>query len=209
MNQEKTLIQYPQNLSKTKSSYDIQDFLGTKLPDHIRENFCDQHIMHKVNQKQIMEAIDFAPPFLRIDKMLIFKGESNFIGSRSIGTGILTQEDTEGHYNNTIFLAVCGRLMGESASAHIGLLFPNTAPQVVKVDHIKPITSSDQTIWKPNKKGSSFLIETVIVRRKLHVIKVNSRISFGNLVFGIADNATIILTPKESIYTAKELPIDY
>lgn len=187
---------------------EIQGFLNVKLPGHISEEIKTRSIFRQVDQKQIMEAIDFRPPFLRIEKMVILGTDDNSVlKSKAISIGTMTQEDTEGHYNNTVFLAYCGRLMGQAASAHIGLLFPNTAPQVVKVDRIRPIKSQDTSIWKPNREGSIFLIESVIIKSKLQVSVVDSRFSFGDLVFGIANNATIVATPKESIYKAKELPV--
>ena len=187
----------------------VQDFLGIKMPSHICEWLEDRQIVKGFTQEQIMEAIDFTPPFLKIERMVILgMDDDSIIQSKGISIGKMTQQDTEGHYNNTVFLAYCGRLMGQAASSHLGVLFPDTAPQVVKVDRIRPIRSSGNIIWKPNKEGSIFIIETIIIKKKLQVIIVDSRVSFGDLVFGIANNATIVLTPKESIYTAKELPIN-
>jgi len=192
------------NLSQEVLS-EIQNFLGLPLPVHIQEGLTGHSIIKKADQNMIMDTIDFTPPFLRTEKIMIFGNKDDFINSRSLGIGRLTLQDTEGHYNNSVFLAFCGRLMGQSASSHLALLYPNTSPQVVKVDHIEPITSTD-TIWKPNKNGSMFFVETDLLKKRLQVTKVNSRISFGGLVFGIADDATIVLSPKDSINSAKELP---
>lgn len=194
-----------------RSGYDaqkdeIQKFIGIKLPLHLREGLEGRSICIKAGKEQIEGAIDFRPPFLKIEKIIVSQLNDSVVGSCSIGCGTVTMDDMEGHYNNTIFLAFCGRLMGQSASTHLALLFPNTAPQIVKVERIEPILTVDGTLWKPNKDGSVFFVETVALKKKLNVIKVNSRILFGDILFGIAYNATIVLTPKNSIYTAKELP---
>jgi len=185
---------------------EIQEFLGVKLPIHIQNELEGKNVHIKAGQEQIRNTIAFTRPFMKIEKIVILKDSDDIVGTYSIGSGRVTMDDMEGHYNNTIFLAFCGRLMGQSASTHLALLFPETAPQIVKVERIKPIINADDNLWKPNKNGSIFLVETDVLRKKAHIIQVDSKISFGELIFGIAYNATIVLMPKDTIRDAKELP---
>ena len=69
---------------------EAQDFLGIQLPGHIQEGLKDRSILKKADQNTIMNAIDFTPPFLRIEKILVFGDKNNFINSRSIGIGTIT-----------------------------------------------------------------------------------------------------------------------
>lgn len=185
---------------------DAEDFFGYPLPQVIKENCRGYSVFEMFDQKQIMQVIDFEPPFLMIDKMAILGSDrQDILNIKSVGMGILTTDDTKGHYNDTIFLAKCGQLMGESASVYLAMLFAPIAPQVVEVDSIRP--SDDKTLWKPSAKGSQFFIETQIIKKKLHVVIVNVKITFGEIFMGEVEKLKLVLTPKESIWGAKELPI--
>lgn len=183
----------------------IEEFFGASLPNYIKELCKNNYILEKFNQQQIMEIIDFSRPFLKIEKMIVLGLDRNdILQNISLATGILTTNDTKGHYNDTIFLAECGRLMGSAASIYLAILFSSTAPQVVEVDHIKP--SKDRTLWKPSSRGSRFFIETRILKKKLQVIIVNVKITFGDIFMGEVEKLKLVLTPKDSIWEAKELP---
>lgn len=112
-------------------------------------------IYKKLDQEEIMKQIDFTPPFLRIDKMIIFDVNKNSIlDSTSLAMGKITLQDTVGHYNDTIFLAMCGLLMSSSAPIHLAVLFPSTAPEVVEANGVK---AEEKGIWKPADEGTIFL----------------------------------------------------
>lgn len=205
------MISRPQNrkrgsMTNKKPVYPvIEEFFGCALPERIKIICMDGCLLGQFDQKEIMGIIDFVPPFLRIDKMaLIGSDRTDILRIRSLASGILTVEDTKGHYNDTVFLAKCGQLMGSAASIYLAILFPSTAPQVIEVDRIRP--SDDKTLWKPSPGGSRFFIETVILRKKLHVIIVNVKITFGEIFMGEVEKLKLALTAKDSIWAAKELP---
>lgn len=183
----------------------IEDFFGTSIPNYVKENALGTYLFEKFDCDQIMKTIDFTPPFLKIEKMVVlgFDRQSIF-NIRGLGIGMLTTNDTKGHYNDTIFLAQCGQLMGSAASIYLAILFPSTAPQVIEVDSIRP--SRDKTLWKPSLSGSRFFIETHILKKKMQVIIVNVRIFFGEIFMGEVERLKLILTPKDYIWGAKELP---
>ena len=182
----------------------VGDYLGAVIPDDTKEKIKENYIFEKFDQKQIMKVIDFKPPFLKIEKMVVLAPDGQDLICRwSVGTGILTVDDTKGHYNDTIFLAQCGWLMGSAASIFLAILFPSTSPQVVEVDRIRP--STDRTLWKPSPNGSRFFIETRILKKRLQVVIVNVKITFGDIFMGEVERLKLVLTPKDSIWEAKEL----
>ncbi len=183
----------------------IDNFLGTVTPSYIKDNSKEIYLFEKFDHEQIMKTIDFTPPFLKIEKMVVLGFDrKDILNIKGLGTGILTTNDTKGHYNDTIFLAQCGQLMGSAASIYLAILFPSTAPQVIEVDSIRP--SKDKTLWKPSLEGSRFFIETHILKKKMQVVIVNVRITFGEIFMGEVEKLKLILTPKDSIWGAKELP---
>jgi len=183
----------------------IEDFLGTSVPNYVKEDAPEIYLFEKFDREQIMKTIDFTPPFLKIEKMVVLGFDrKDILNIKGLGTGILTTNDTKGHYNDTIFLAQCGQLMGSAASIYLAILFPSTAPQVIEVDSIRP--SKDKTLWKPSLEGSRFFIETHILKKKMQVVIVNVRITFGEIFMGEVEKLKLILTPKDSIWGAKELP---
>jgi len=186
---------------------EFEEFLNTSLPDHIVENYKRKHIFDKVNQRQMMKCIDFEPPFLIINKMIVFGGEpGSVVQSKSLAVGVITPENTVGHYNNTIFLAMCGWLMASSASVHLAVLFPETAPQVIEANGVKPLLTGGDVLWKPSAKGTPFFAETTILKKKLQLVIAETKISFSDIQFGMIKELKLILTQKESIWEAKELP---
>ena len=182
---------------------EIEKFLKIKLPAQTRQSIKTETVFKKADQVQIMEAIDFTPPFLQIEKMIILGNGSEREKTKSIGTGVITQQDTDGHYNKTIYLALCGKLMGMAASVHLGLLYPHTAPQVVEVGRIIP---TEKDIWRPSDKGSIFVVEAQVMRQKLHLVVMEVKISFGEMIMGTVNDLKLILTEKDSIFSAKDLP---
>ncbi len=182
----------------------IEDYFGAPIPAYIKEKFRENYIFEKFDQKQIMKVIEFKPPFLKIEKMVVLGfDKQDFLTTRGVGTGILTLNDTKGHYNDTIFLAQCGWLMGSAASIYLAILYPSTAPQVVEVDCIRP--SKNRILWKPSPDGSRFFVETRVLKKKLQVVIVNVRITFGDILMGEVERLKLVLTPKDSIWGAKEL----
>ena len=183
----------------------IEDYFGVAVPSYIKEKSRENYLFEKFDKKQIMKVIDFSPPFLKIEKMVVLGFDRQDLSTtRGVGTGILSIDDTKGHYNDTIFLAQCGWLMGSAASVYLAILFPSTAPQVVEVDRIRP--STDRILWKPSPNGSRFFIEICILKKKLQVVIVNVKITFGEIFMGEVEKLKLVLTPKDSIWKAKEIP---
>lgn len=186
-----------------------EDFLGVKLPAHIKDNYNDTEIWKKLDKQQIMGLIDFTPPFLRIDKIIVFnQNKKTPFQSSSLGIGVVTPRDTAGHYNETIFLAMCGWLMASSASVHLAALFPSDeAPQVVEANGVKPLPSMEgKNLWKPARKGTAFFVETAIIKKKMQLVRMRTMITFGNILFGTIEELKLVLTKKEAIWSAKEFP---
>jgi hypothetical protein len=135
----------------------------------------------------------------------VFGNDKNVEQSKSISIGVINLKDTLGHYNNSIFLAMCGWLMGAAASIHLAALFTECAPQVVEVDHIRPL--KDKTLWKPHRKGSHFFVETSVIKRRMGIVIVNVKIFFGNIFMGEVERLKLILLPKGVVNKVKELPL--
>lgn len=203
---EKELRMIYDILEKT-SINQIEEFVGLSLPQHIKNECKDKQVAKKFSQQQMMEIIDFAPPFLRTDKMILFDGKKNsYCHSSSLGSGMITLRDTAGHYNDTIYLAMCGWLMASTASVHLAILFPTTAPQVIKADGVKPLLGFENDgIWKPSVKGAPFWVESEIIRKKMQLVVVKTKITFGNILYGTIEELRLVLTKKNSIWSAKEV----
>ena len=123
--------------------------------------------------------------------------------------GFVSTKDTAGHYNETLFLAMCGYLMASSASVHLAMLFPSTAPQVIEANGVKPLTFSDakeNQLWKPSKQGTPFFVESRILKKKMQLVVMETKVSFGTIMFGTINELKLVLTPKESIRSTKEIP---
>ncbi|MFH0925577.1 MAG: PilZ domain-containing protein [bacterium] len=189
---------------------EIKDFFGFSLPAHIQKNFTDCYLYEKLDKRQIMKIIDFHPPFLKVDKMVVLGGRNkeDVLQSKAIAMGKVTTKDTAGHYNDTIFLALCGLLMASAASIHLATLFPSTAPQVIEASGVKPLKLLNQPkkIWKPSFNGTNFLVETTINNKKLQLTIMNTKITFGKILYGTIEVLKLILTQKESIFLAQEFP---
>ncbi len=187
----------------------LETFFGSSFPKHLKASFEHYHFFAELDQQQIMRIIDFAPPFLKIHRMVIgAPNPSDPLHSKSLSMGVVTQADTEGHYNRTIFLALCGQLMASSASIHLAHLFPNSAPQVIKANGVKPVTFSDVDgqLWQPSKKGTRFFVESEITRKKMQLVLMKTSISFEGVHYGVIDELRLVLMPASSISFSKELP---
>lgn len=183
----------------------IEKFFRRTLPQHIKDTCKNNYILEKFNQKQIMEVIAFAPPFLKIEKMVIVGyDKNNILQNRSIMTGLLSIEDTKGYYNDAISVGKYGWLMGSAASIYLAALFPISAPQVVEVSRISLLEEK-----VPSRQGDTenrFFIEVRIIKKKLHMVLVNVRIFFDNILTAEVETMKLILSPIESIYKAEEMP---
>lgn len=185
---------------------EIEGFFGIPMPEHIKNHYRHKCISDRLDQHQIMKIIDFTPPFLKIDKIIIFDRKDSLVQTTSLGAGIVTTKDTSGHYNDTIFLAMCGMLMATSASIHLAVLFPPKAPQVIEASGVKPLLSiQNNGMWRPSNKGTSFLVETNILRKKLQLVIVKTNVTFGKILYGTIEELKLVLTQKESIHHAKEI----
>lgn len=187
---------------------EIEGFLNCKLPQHIQTS-CKKLIqINKLDPTAIMAVIDFEKPFLKTEKFIIGTIlEKDRTQSYGIGMGIVTLDDTRGHYNDTIFLAFCGWLMASTASIHLAVLAPKTAPQVIEAIGVKPIFSpQNKNVWKPHPDGTRFFVETRIIKKKLSLAVVNTDITFGDIRYGTVDELKLLITPRESIFQAKNFP---
>lgn len=185
---------------------DKQIFSDVVLPEHIYSRYADFEVEQIVDKKQMMSVIDFTDPFLRIDEMAILNNNSKIENSISIGMGRVYLEDTEGHYNNTIYLAMCGWLMASSASVHVAELIPEYAPQVVEAGRVRPMPGVENNgLIRPAKDGTPFFVETKVLKKKMGLLVCETNISFSNVHYGTIGNLKIFLVPKESIWTAKEV----
>lgn len=184
----------------------LEVFLGVPLPNHVREHFKDPCLFVELNQQQIMEVIGLTPPFLKIQKLIIAGTDrQDLLQSRSLGMGVVSQTDTEGHYNRLISLALCGQLMASTAAIHLAALFPNTAPQALEVNGITPLGPSGKKLWKPSVQGTHFFAEASFIRKKMHVVYMTSKISFGNLEYGMIKELKFALLPEEILSSAIEI----
>ncbi|MBI1976919.1 MAG: response regulator [Candidatus Omnitrophica bacterium] len=189
---------------------ETEQYLDLPLPEPIRENLKNDYLLEKMDQRQIMEAIDFTPPFLKVEKILLLgRDHRDLPNVKGLAMGFVSTKDTAGHYNETLFLAMCGYLMASSASVHLAILFPSTAPQVIEANGVKPLVFSDakeNQLWKPSQTGTPFFVESRILKKKMQLVVMETKVSFGRVMFGIIQELKLVLTPKESIWSAKEIP---
>lgn len=189
---------------------ETEQYLDLPLPGHIKVNLKSDYLLEKMDQQQMMEVIDFTPPFLKTEKILLFgRDRRDLPNVKGLAMGFISTRDTAGHYNETIFLAMCGYLMASSASVHLAILFPSTAPQVIEANGVKPLIFSDakeNQLWKPSKTGTPFFVESRILKKRMQLVVMETKVSFGPVMFGIINELKLILTPKESIWSAKEIP---
>ena len=181
----------------------LDNFFGVIVPEEIKKNYQDKKCRKKLNQQEIRETIDFAPPFLKIDQLAVFEEEENSTReSVSLGMGRLTAKDTVGHYNNTVFLALCAQIMSSATAIHLAVLFPGKAPEVIAAKGVKPF---ERSLWKPGKDGAAFWVETKVIKKKMHLVIIKAQISFTHLPYGYADEAKVFLIPKHLIAQAPSL----
>lgn len=187
----------------------LQNFLGIRLPTHIRKECRARYLCDKFDQREIMNIIDFKPPFLKVNKIAILGSvNDDVVKKTALGMGVITPADTDGHYNDTIFLALCGWLMASVSSIHLAVLFPSSAPQVIEANHVKPLklVSQPNAIWKPSSQGTVFLVESHIERRKLQLFVMRTRITLGTIQFGVIEELKLVLTDRKSIFLARDFP---
>lgn len=185
----------------------LSQFFNKKIPK-VFENY-ESIAFNSYSQDQILRSIDFHPPFLKTEKLVIFKEISDYgiTNFRSIGMGMVYPNDTKGHYNFTIYLAMCGWLMASTASVHLAIINPKTAPQVVEADKVRPYKGlGDYVVIKPRPQGSTFWVETVITKTKLKFVLTVTNIVFGEVLYGTIEALRFMITPKDSIWRAKEIP---
>lgn len=184
-------------------------FWGMDLPEHLKKDYEGKEGCRLIEQEEMLKTIDFHPPFLRVEKMMISDTAHHSVAnSKSLGMGHITTKDTHGHYNDTIYLAMCGWLMASSASVHLAFLFPTTAPQVVEANKVRPILKGNakNIVWKPSVKGTPFFVETTVLKKKMQLLVVMTKITFGNILYGTIEELKLVLTDKKSIWAAKEVP---
>lgn len=184
---------------------EFEKFFGVRVPFELNEKYANVEIEAALEQKDIIKIIDFFPPFLRTDKLIIFG--KDIVGSRSIGIGKVKKDDMEGHYNNTVYLAFAGRLMPSTTSIHLAYFFPNSAPQAIEGQSIrveKNIYNNGLII--PSNEGSDFFVESIVLKKKLNLIYVETHIFFGNARFGLIEGLKFFLADKKSIYSAVTIP---
>lgn len=188
---------------------DAETFFGFSLPDALKVNCKEHSVFERLDQEEIMKVIDFTPPFLKTQKIAVLSSDrGSILQTKSLGMGIVTPKDTSGHYNETIFLAMCGWLMASTASVFLAMLFPASAPQVVEANGIKPFSLLDEEkgFWKPAPSGTVFFVESVILKKKLQLVAMRTTISFDNILYGVIEELKLMLTPKESIWSARPFP---
>lgn len=186
----------------------IEDFFGVSLPEHIKGQYKDKQIYKELNKQEIMKIIAFRPPFLRIDKMVVFNNNEDILQSKGLGMGVITLKDTAGHYNDTIFLAMCGWLMASSASIHLAVFYSQRYdPQVIKASGVRPLLSVENSgIWKPSNENTVFFVESNILKKKMGIILMETNITFGKIIYGTIEELTMFLARKGLIWAAKEIP---
>ena len=183
----------------------IEEFLETKLPLELRNAYSQHTNYFMLDTEAIQKVVDFSHPFLKTDKIIIFGSEIN--GSRSIGIGKVFPQDVLGHYNSTIYLALAGRLMPSTATIHLAYFFPETSPQAIEGVSIRMEKNAfNNGLIQPQEKGSTFYVETVVTKKKLNLVIVQTRIIFGQARFGLIENLRFVLAEKHSIYKATLIP---
>lgn len=197
------------NLLNKISLRHIENFFGFTLPEHIKETCKDNYVFERFDQKQIMGVIDFAPPFLKIQKIIVLSTDRrSILQTKSLSMGMVTPKDTTGHYNETIFLAMCGWLMASAASVFLAMLFPTTAPQVIEANGVKPLPLLEEAkgLWKPAPSGTTFFVESTVIKKRLQLVVMKTTISFDNVLYGVIEELKLVLTSKGSIWSARPFP---
>jgi hypothetical protein len=183
---------------------EAEHFLGATIPEEFAAVIAGTTVSQMVNAEGIKQAIAFGDPFLRTDRLVLFKrGDNGAIPTLSIGVGKVYREDMLGHYNTTVYLAFAGRLMPSTASIHLALVCPNTSPQAVEGKSIRMAKGAfNNGLIQPAEQGTTFYVLTEITRMKLSLVFANTRIYFGAANFGMIDTLKFVLTPRDSILNA-------
>lgn len=61
-------------------------------------------------------------------------------------------------------------------------------------------------MWKPAPSGTAFFVDSVILKKKLQLVIMKTTIAFDNIIYGVIEELKLMLTPKESIWSAKPVP---
>jgi hypothetical protein len=178
-----------------------ENFFKCKIPADLGGSLSAGGEFKALDRQAIEKIVDFQSPFLRTDKMIIFGNEC--VGSTSIGIGKVYPRDMEGHYNSTVYLAFAGRLMPSTSTIHLAYFYPDTAPQAVEGRSIrlddKPFNGG---LLQAAPEGTTFYVKTVVTRKKLSLVEVETEIMFGAARFGLIEGLKFVLTRKDSIFRA-------
>lgn len=182
-------------LTKNRIASEIEKFFTIELPEQISSKLEEKIIDKKLVQKEIMDLTSFHPPFLKIDKIVVLKDKIDDLARYSLGTGLMTKEDAFGHYNSTVFLAMCTWLMTTSACVHLGLLFPDRSLQDVIFNGVMPLSLplERRGLWQPDEKGTVFFTETNVVSKENNIINVETKIIIEDMPYGVIKQLKIIL----------------
>jgi hypothetical protein len=192
-------------MEESQNIKNIEKVLECKIPIELASKYRGQDKFKHLSGKNIQNLLQFSPPFLRTENMVIFGDDA--LGSSSIGVGTVYPEDMEGHYNDTVYLAFAGRLMPSSATIHLAHYFPNTSPQAVEGENIRMDKEAlNGGLLQPKKGGSKFYVETRVTKKKMALVLVETSIMFGKSRFGMIQNLRFVLTEKDSIYKAIIIP---
>ena len=183
----------------------VEEFFQTSLPAHIRKTLGNKPIVKMADQQEIMRAIDFTPPFLRIEKMALIEMQETGCLSYGLGMGKLYPEDTERNYSKPIELVMSGWLMASCSSIHMAFLYSQMAPQVVKADGVV-LMGDIHSLNIPTDRKARFFVETIVIRKKMRLIIAETRIWFRDYLYSIIRELKIFLTEKDSIWHAKTVP---
>ena len=133
--------------------------------------FKDSEILKTSQQEELIKVIDFTPPFLKIDRYITFnvKADSKIL-SKGLGGGLMTIEDIEGHNDADMFLAFCGKLLGQGMCIHVGMIYPEDCAKEIKVVNLHPSAIRD-FLWNVDERECPFFVETTMdYQGKDHII---------------------------------------
>ncbi|MDO8675577.1 MAG: hypothetical protein Q7K71_05635 [Candidatus Omnitrophota bacterium] len=187
---------------------EVEDFFGKQLPFDLRDRYSNKEILLKADQKKMMTVLAFTPPFLRANKIIIFKSDNSRPEcTSSIVVGSISRQDTKGHYNETIYLALAGLLMPSSGTVHVAFQYPEFTPQAVEAEHVFLANGAlNNGLIQPRKEGTTFYAETRIIKKKLQLVFGTTKIFFGVSAFGEITSVKFYLTNKDLIWKAVEVP---
>lgn len=184
---------------------EVAGFIGMTVPEHVRELYRGFAVVQKLTQKEVMDLIDFRPPFLKFSRYVLFADGPGIERTRGLGVGVVTTADTAGHYHDTIFLALCGGLMGCAGAVHLSALFPSSAPQAVAGDGVKALGGALRNPLRPGPEGAPFFVETRVLNRRSQLVLMESKVTFGDVLFGTVEKLKMVVMPRDSIVRFREV----